>query len=499
MNDPNMPPQVRWAQLRFAVVGPLLVESPPDGQLYARLVELAEQDWPHPISGARVRFSARTIERWYYRARAQESPTTALQQSRRCDAGRPRALKESHLTWLRQSYADHPSWSYLLRYENLRAGSKPEEKAALPSYATMRRFLRREGLRPRRCVADRHATPGAARARARFQQREVRSFEHSHTHALWHIDGHHGSLPLSHHGEMQRPVLIAIVDDHSRLICHAQWFWHEDAQAAAQVLMQAIVKRGLPRMFLSDNGGAYTAAEITQGLHRLGVLTETTLCYSPYQNGKMEVFWGQLEGRLMAMLHRQALDLYRLNEVTLAWIEHEYHRRTHAGIQATPLSRYLASPHVGRVAPTGVALAQAFTRRETREQRRSDGSISLAGKRFSIPSRYRHLDRVAVRYASWDLDSVFLAHPDTEAILERLLPVDREGNASGARTEIDIPQGTTAALAAATTPALPPLLQEALDQSRGSGLPPAFVPFEHAPKSQVAIQPEPESGAGVAP
>lgn len=485
----DMPPQVRWAQMRFAVVGSLLVQAPPPGELRNRLLALAEQERCHPITRAMVRFSWKTIERWYYKALAQERPTEALLRSRRRDAGAPCRMEERVTDWLRQSYADYPSWSYLLRYENLRAARTESDRSTLPSYATVRRFLRREGLRPRRCVADRIDTPGAVLARQRFQSREVRSFEHSHTHALWHIDGHHGSLALSHGGDMRRPVMIAVVDDHSRMICHAQWFWQEDAPAAAQMLMTAIAKRGIPRMFLSDNGGAYTASEISQGLHRLGVLVETTLSYSPYQNGKMEVFWAQVEGRFLAMLRRQVLDLYQLNELTLAWIEHEYHRRQHAGINDTPLGRYLASPHVGRVAPTGIELAQAFTRRETRQQRRSDGSIVLTGKRFSIPSRYRHLDQVAVRYASWDLDTVFLTHPETDSILERLLPVDREANASGARAEVDIPQHTSAIAASTTPPELPPLLQAALDQARRSGLPPAFIPFQEARQASAGVGP----------
>jgi putative transposase len=38
-----------------------------------------------------------------------------------------------------------------------------------------------------------------------------------------------------------------------------------------------------------------------------------------------------------------------------------------------------------------------------RLQRRSDGAVSLAGQRFEIPSRYRHLGTVSLRYARWDL------------------------------------------------------------------------------------------------
>jgi len=46
------------------------------------------------------------------------------------------------------------------------------------------------------------------------------------------------------------------------------------------------------------------ADEFTQVLLRLGILHETTLPYSPYQNGKQECFWGHLEGRL-TLSHRR--------------------------------------------------------------------------------------------------------------------------------------------------------------------------------------------------
>ena len=46
------------------------------------------------------------------------------------------------------------------------------------------------------------------------------------------------------------------------------------------------------------------AAETEEGLLRLSVHHSTTLPDSPYQNGKQEVFWSQVEGRLNAMLER---------------------------------------------------------------------------------------------------------------------------------------------------------------------------------------------------
>jgi hypothetical protein len=75
----------------------------------------------------------------------------------------------------------------------------------------------------------------------------------------------------------------------------------------------------------------------------------------------------------------------------------------------------------------------AFTAEAGRTQRRSDGTISLKGIRFEIPSRYDHFQRLSVRAACWDLSQVHLADPKTGAILCRLFPLDKRKNAQGQR------------------------------------------------------------------
>jgi len=136
---------------------------------------------------------------------------------------------------------------------------------------------------------------------------------------------------------------------------------------------------------MSDNGSAMLAAETVQGLARLGIVHETTLPFSPYQNGKQEVFWGQIEGRLLPMLETVTdLSLRQLNEATLAWVEMEYNHKTHSELG---MSRCTATPaqRRGPACPTSEQLQLAFTKEIRRTQRRSDGTITLAGIRFEIP------------------------------------------------------------------------------------------------------------------
>ena len=93
------------------------------------------------------------------------------------------------------------------------------------------------------------------------------------------------------------------------LACHLQWYLAETAEIIAHGLSQAFQKRGLPRSALSDNGAAMTAAEITQGLTRLGILHQTTLPHSPYQNAKQEAFWGPVEEDLRWPIQLELLKL----------------------------------------------------------------------------------------------------------------------------------------------------------------------------------------------
>ena len=384
-------------------------------------------------------------------------------------------------TVTRAQHREYPGWTVQLHYDNLAALVQEDQGLGLlPSYATVRRFMKRAGLHRRRINPRR--TPGAEQAARRLAACEVRSYEAEHVHALWHLDFHHGSRKvLTRAGAWATPLLLAVIDDHSRLICHLQWYLDETAEALVHGLGQALLKRGLPRALMSDNGAAMQAEEFTAGLHALGILHEPTLPYSPFQNAKQESFWATLEGRLMAMLEGlEDLTLARLNTITQAWVEHDYHRNVHSEIATTPLRRYLDAPNVGRPCPQAEVVRRAFRCRVQRRQRRSDGTLSLEGKRFEVPARFRHLEHLQVAYARWDLSAVELLDPHTGTSLCPLYPLDKAANASGARrrlTPVAAPESTPV-----TGTTLPPLLRKLLAEYAATGLPPAFLPQHDDPE-----------------
>ena len=103
-------------------------------------------------------------------------------------------------------YAAHKSWSVQLHHDNLVALAETRsDLKPVPSYATLRRFLKANGLDKRRRITSRR-TEGAERAEARLFDREVRSYEAEYVNGLWHWDCHHGSRKvLTPRGEWQTP------------------------------------------------------------------------------------------------------------------------------------------------------------------------------------------------------------------------------------------------------------------------------------------------------
>jgi putative transposase len=466
----------RWAQLRFSIIGHLLADPPAKGALQSAIDELATREWRHPVTGEPVKFGASTIQRWYYLAlRERQDPVAVLRRKPRQDAGRQASVTAPLRQALHAQYAAHPNWSAQLHWDNLAAlAAGQSAPRSMPSYSTIRRYLKAQGLEKRRRATSRR-TAGALAAEAKLAGREIRGYEAEHVGSLVHWDCHVGSRKvLTPRGEWRTPVLFGVLDDRSRLACHLQWYLSENAENVAHGLSQAFMKRGLPRAAMSDNGAAMTATEIAEGLVRLGVLHETTLPYSPYMNGKLEHLWAVVEGRLMAMLEGVAdLSLAMLNQATQAWVEPDYNRKLHSEIGQTPLDRFLAGPSVMRPCPEGAALKLAFTRTERRAQRKSDGTIVIEGRRFEAPNQYRHLARLEVRYAAWDLTHVHLIDERLGTVLCRLFPQDKARNADGLRRSLEAVSAEPVALPAAS--GMAPLLARLIERQAATGLPPPYL------------------------
>lgn len=222
-----------------------------------------------------------------------------------------------------------------------------------------------------------------------------------------------------------------------------------------------------------------------------------------FANAKCECFWAAIESQVVAMLQNVPdLTLAMLNEATLAWIEQRYHRERHRETGQSPLARWLAGPVAGRRCPSADELRLAFCLQETRTQRKSDGTVSIEGVRYELPGRFRHLQRVQVRYARWNLSQVHLVDPvNPRTVLSRLYPVDKAKNADGHRRFFGPIAGITPPdLPAAPRPGIAPLLRQLMAKARQTGAPPAYLAKdEGAPAPKPEDDDDPENNGGHTP
>ncbi|HEY2514184.1 MAG TPA: IS481 family transposase [Polyangiaceae bacterium] len=474
----GVPARVRWARMRFSIIGQLLASPPEPGEVAGRIAELAATPWRHPTTGEVMHLSAKTIERMYYAVRGEADPIRALERKVPKHAGtHPRVSPELEEAITTQ-YREHPGWTYQLHYDNLRVVvNETPALGSLPAYATVRRFMKDRGLfrakRPRRGKGgNQDVVP-----------RETRSYEVPYVNGLWHYDFHEGRRQvLTPSGTRKTPSLFGLIDDCSRVCPHLQWYVDEECtETLVHGLCQGFQKRELPRGTYSDRGGAMRAAETVEGHERLSILQQLTLPKSPQQNAKMEYFWTQIEGRLMPMLEGvPELTLALLNTATQAWVEQEYHRSPHTELGGkTPLERYLEGPNVGRPSPSSEELRRAFRMEVSRTQRRSDGTTTVEGVRYEIPSAYRALRRLRLRVARWDLSSVDLVDARTGVHLATLLPLDKTKNADGLRRVL--PEATSPPLPSPKPSGIAPLLRQLMAEYAATGLPPAYLPKDERP------------------
>ena len=144
MTDTDHAPsaRVRWARLRFQIVGPLLA-APADARASSRardIAELAARAWRHPTNGESIRFSFKTIERWWYVARAAKDPFAALARRVHGHAGTHPSVNDGLAHAIADQHRDHPRWSFQLHHDNLLALAREDPRLSA-SFRAIRRSL----------------------------------------------------------------------------------------------------------------------------------------------------------------------------------------------------------------------------------------------------------------------------------------------------------------------------------------------------------------------
>lgn len=202
--------------------------------------------------------------------------------------------------------------------------------------------------------------------------------------------------------------LFLWIDDFSRLIPYAEFFWDGKLPRMERSLKLALCRRGMPLRIYTDNGNVYQALQFKAALAELGLKELHTKAYTPEGRGKIERMFGVIqqdfypEAKLEIDAGRIS-GLAQLNEALWAWIECVYHNRIHSELpeKQTPLQVFSSAPIT---AADPVTVARAFLWRYERKVS-SNNFISLLGNSYSVDPKWSGQD-IELRLDPFDLTRV---------------------------------------------------------------------------------------------
>ncbi len=389
------PPDETWrievALFRYTLILPLLRhERARDGTKLSLRAAIAATSHTIPHS-QRHTVSVPTLRRWEKAYRT--GGFDALKPHPRGDRGAARTISTPTLDRAEALKRELPSRSSRTVIDILqRDQATPIPEAKLAS-RTLRRHL---------------AARGVTTARLLKPDTVYRRFERSHFGDLWQSDALDGPrLPDPANPNAQRQTfLFAFLDDHTRLVPHAQFYWNEQLPRLEDCLKRAIMRYGCPLAIYADQGHVYRADQLNTACATLGIQRILAKPYSPQAKGKIERFFGFVRSDFLPELATSTSvhTLDDLNQSLLAWIEVVYHRKVHSETGQSPLDRFRQDTALSVHTVDPLTLRTAFLFRVARRVTKT-GHVSFVGNRYSVPG-FLAGQTIELRYDPFDLLSL---------------------------------------------------------------------------------------------
>lgn len=323
------------------------------------------------------RFTWRTIATWLYRYK--NHGITGITDKNRKDKGQPRKITPEELLEAINSAKPHfrdgfnPMQIYRFCIEK---GTLRKDRIA---QTTFYRFIREYEL-----LKSDDLTANKTRL----------AFAMQYANQLWQGDTMFGPY-VKDAGTPKQTKLIAFIDDASRVCCHGEFFFEENATSLIKALKQAFYKRGLPEQLYVDNGSIYVCQEITLICARVGCILRHTPVRDGSAKGKIERFFRRVRQQFLSR-NLDLSSLEALNRQFTNWLEDEYNAVVHSALGLKPIDRFGLDLNRVRFLPPSDANDELFYAEETRTVKK-DNTFSFKNVRYETPVDLRE-KQIQIRY-----------------------------------------------------------------------------------------------------
>jgi len=373
------------AHFRFALVAPVVQGLFPDPSALAYYRRVTANPIVRP-DGTTFLYNPRTLERWGQLY--QQGGMDALMPKERADKGCTRVLSDEAICEIYRLKEKYPKINATMIYRMLiQDGFIP----AVVSVAAVQRFIKTNHLKF-------SADPDV---------KERLAFEEPEFGRMWQVDTCY--LPhIKEDGQRRRTYLIAIVDDHSRLVVGAQIFYHDNSYNFQKVLKQAVATFGIPDKVYADNGPTYIDEQLTLICDSIGCVK----LHAPIRDGaakaKIERSFRSVKERwLYALDLSQIHSLAELNESLAAYIR-RHNTTFHKGINETPMDRFLRTKDHIRKPKSAEWLEECFQNRITRKVKK-DSCVSIDKVSYDAPQQFIGA-KVEIRYLPDRMEDAYILY-----------------------------------------------------------------------------------------
>lgn len=353
------------AIFKYGIIAPVLHASSKERNEYFKSLENKELDVPY--YGIK-KYTAATFKDWLFKYK--NGGLDNLYPSIRSDAGKSKKITDKVVETIKQIISDFPYLSISGIYRMLI--HEGYINTCNFTESTLRNYICKNKLKE-----------------GNSMDKPRKKFEKENVNELWISDFMVGPY-ITIKGKKQRVYLCGIEDDHSRVITGAGWFLHENCISLALTLKKAISIYGIPYTFYCDNGKTF----VTNYLHLICARLGIALVHSsPYDGGpargKIERFFQTIRQKFLSCLDIPSIkDLEEFNRLFEKWLDEEYHKQFHSGIQERPIDRYLKSAAKVKIRTVSTAELDNFFLNTITRKVKNDSTVSIQGKLYEVPVEY---------------------------------------------------------------------------------------------------------------
>lgn len=385
-NDKAYSEAVDMAHLRFAVIAPALqgLFSEPSKAAYYRKV--AERPLVLP-SGREMYFNYNTFEKWEQQYK--KNGMDGLMPRGRSDKGGSRVLPDTAIAEIYRLKQQFPKINATLVYNKLISDGFIKETEA--SLSAVQRFIKKNALKSGRVptIKDRKA------------------FEEEFPGDMYQADTCH-SIYITENGNRRKTYLFYVVDDHSRMIVGARFFYHDNAYNFQQVLKEAVARHGICKKLYVDHGAPYSNGQLKLILGSLGIIK----IHAPVRDGaakaKVERAFRTIKDSWLNGFDPSTVSsLGELNRLLADYVRMRNHT-TNRDIGETPYERFTRHQDRIRKVKDQEWLDECFTNRIHRTVR-NDATITIDNISYDVPMQFIAM-KVEVRFLPDDMQNAYLLY-----------------------------------------------------------------------------------------